>query len=65
MSFAGGTGHAGRITGRMLHGMDDDLGVRGFVENRIREGVVVIRRIAGSLVRVPMLGCFNRKSVTA
>ena len=34
--ISGGTGHAGRVTGGMPHGMDDNLGVRGFVENQIR-----------------------------
>ena len=32
---SGETGHAGRVTGRMPDGVNDDLGLRGLVENEI------------------------------
>ena len=32
---SGGTGHSGRVAGRMADGVNDDLGLRGLVENQI------------------------------
>jgi hypothetical protein len=49
----------------MTNGVDDDLVFGGLVEDEVGIGDAVMRRMAGSSVRVPMWGCSNRRSMTA
>ena len=43
--------------------IDDDVLVRAFAEHKIGKGSVVIRRIVGSLMRVPICGCCDTTSM--